>query len=147
MKRRGGLYKRAPILFGLGLQLLFSVRTALPQAVLCHRAGGSSAVEFDSDAGCLCEECEHCRARLSEPPGAPSGPSWEPCHCRHEAFSSDGGAAALRLPGRPFVTDASPACDGEISDPFARPLSRLSPRGLSGLSPGPPGSAGPSLRC
>jgi hypothetical protein len=147
MKRRGGLRKRALLLFGLGLLLLFSVRAALPQVVICHRAGGGSAVEFDADGGCLCDECEHCRARLSAPHGAPSGPAWEPCHCRHEAFSADDGAAALRLPDRPILTGASPFPAAEISAPPVPLRLLLLLSGPAGLSTGPPGSAGPLLRC
>jgi hypothetical protein len=147
MKRRGGLRKRACLLFGLGLQLLFSVRAALPQVVICHRADGGSAVEFDADGGCLCDECEHCRARRSAPHVEPAGPGWEPCHCRHEAFSADDGGATLRLPDRQIRVDASPSPAGMISAPPVPLRFLLLLSGLSGLSPGPPGSAGPFLRC
>jgi hypothetical protein len=147
MKRRGGLRNRALLLFGLGLLLLFSVRAALPQVVICHRAGGGSAVEFEADGGCLCDECGHCRARLSDPHGTPTAPAWEPCHCRHEAFSADDGGAALRLPDRTLVTAAHPSPAGGVFAPPApfRFLPGLS--GRSGPSPGPPESAGPLLRC
>jgi hypothetical protein len=147
MKRRGGLSKKAPILFSLGLQILFSVRAALPQVVICHRAGGGSAVEFEADGGCLCDECEHCRSRLSPPQGAPSAPAWEPCHCRHEAFSANDGGASLRLPERTDLTPAYPSPAWEIFTPPAplRIIAGLS--GPAGLSPGPPGSAGTLLRC
>ncbi len=146
-KRRGDPSKRGLLLFGLALQVAFSLRAALPQAVICHRAGGGSAVEFDADGGCLCEECEHCRARLAAPHGDPSRPAWEPCHCRHEAFSADGAGASLRLPDRPSLRDASPDAAAPLFDPPAPPLSLADPRDAGHAPPGPPGAAGPLLRC
>lgn len=147
IQRRGASARKALLLFGLGLQILFSVRAALPQTVLCHRAGGGAAVEFDADSGCLCEECEHCRARLAAPHGAPAGPSWEPCHCRHEAFSAEGAGTALRLPGRSAVIESSPAPAEEIFDPPTGLRFSFLARGPFGQPPGPPGSSGPLLRC
>lgn len=76
-------------LSAVAFHLLFAVAAALPDVVLCHRPGGEIALEFSGPAGiCLCQECDHCLARLSkEAAGHLAGnPVLDACHCAHESF-------------------------------------------------------------
>jgi hypothetical protein len=131
------------------LHVFFAVRTSLPQMVICHKAGGGSAVEFDTADGCCqCQECEHCRARRLAPRSGPAVPALEPCHCQHELILSDIGHSSLRLPDRhPFFDPASAPAEHGI-EPILLPLrARLFIEAYSGRSSGPADSAFALLRC
>jgi len=144
--------KSAPRRWGIALvfvwlHLFFAVRASLPQPVFCHKAGGRTAVEFDTGGGCQCEECEHCRARRLAPRSGPAVPGLEPCHCQHEVILSDVGHSSLRLPDRhlPFDPASAPAED-RIEMP-APPGAHLSVEASSVHSRGPDGLASAHLRC
>jgi len=85
------------------LHLLFSVRSALPGLVFCHRTDGRIVMEFEGlDAQCSCTDCEHClesRAGVGPTTGART-PSLHACHCQHELFFSEIGRSFVRLPDR-----------------------------------------------
>jgi len=132
----------------VGLHVFFAVRTSLPQLVICHKAGGGSAVEFDTaDGGCQCEECEHCRARRLAPRSGPVGPGLEPCHCQHELILSDIGDSSLRLPDRHLLFDpASAPAEVRVEMP-ALSGSYRSFEASSVHSRDPDGRASALLRC
>jgi hypothetical protein len=135
------------VLAFVGLHVFFAVRTALPALVICHKAGGGSCIEFDTAGGCVCEECEHCRARQQTPRTGPAGPGFEACHCRHEIVFSAAGNSSLRLPDRhPFLYPAAFAAIDRIELPTPREFSACAEE-FSGRSPGPLERAASLLRC
>jgi hypothetical protein len=130
-----------------GLHVFFAVRASLPQPVICHKAGGGSAVEFDTAGVCQCEECEHCRARRMAPRSGPAVPGFEECHCQHESIYSDVGHSSLRLPDRhPFLDPASGPAEFGFEPPAAR-IALPAAEEASGRSPGPPERPASLLRC
>jgi hypothetical protein len=145
--------KSAPRRWGITLafvwlHLFFAVRASLPQPVFCHKAGGRTAVEFDTGGGCQCEECEHCLARRLAPRAGAAGPGLEPCRCRHEVILSDVGHSSLRLPERPSLLDAASAV---AEQRFEWPPALLRACPLCGpvtdRSPGPADEGSSLLRC
>ncbi len=140
-------YWRMAFVF-VGLQVFFAVRMSLPQLVICHKAGGGSAVEFDTaDGGCQCEECEHCRARRLAPRSGPVVPGLGPCHCQHELILSEIGDSSIRLPDRHFLFDpASAPAEDHIEMP-APPGAPFSFEASSVHSRDPDGRASAHLRC
>jgi hypothetical protein len=72
----------------------------MPPIVVCHRPGGSIAVEFSGPSGvCTCRECEECQARLAAVRAGqhPAQETLESCHCNHEpALTGTAGSSFRR---------------------------------------------------
>lgn len=94
--------------------LLFSVRSALPGLVFCHRADGRVVMEFEGlGARCSCTECDHClEARAGTVSTADTRtPAIHACHCQHELFYSEIGRSFVRLTDRIFIFAPSAATE------------------------------------
>jgi hypothetical protein len=139
-------------LFFAALHLFFGVRAVLPQQVFCHKASGRTDIEFQiSGAGCLCDECEHCRARLMrpQPDSRSSLPAFQPCHCQHELILSDIGHSSLDRPEREsLLLPEAAIVQARPGDALQSVL--LTSREAAGawVAAGPPGGVGSTIiRC
>ncbi len=130
------------------LQVAFALLAVAPPVVLCHRAGGGTALEVSGPLGsCGCSECEHCRARQIEPASEARDASVAPCHCDHEPLRIEASRASIRRDDGP--RDLPPSLSAAAlpaGPPRAFELSAAS----VALSAGPPdraAGAGNPLRC
>jgi hypothetical protein len=132
------------------LHVFFAVRTALPRLVFCHKSGGRIAVEFETEDGCHCRECEQARADFRErsAKSAPDFSALDAVHCRHEAILSDVGRSSLDLPIAPSPGSAPAiAMDGAGQTPADIFPSRTSFRSKWTGPPGRVSAQIPLLRC
>ena len=146
MKRAGKTLRNAAAAAGVILQFAFLFASAAPRAVLCHRPGGETVLEFELVPGeCRCDECAQCRERgQSKQAGIPM---IRASHCVHNEIDSEAGRtlASFRGFSKAFPSGPPPpaAFIAGIPDPPVPPKASP-PRGRD-EGAGPPGTA--ALRC